>query len=593
MKDSQEAWDPLLDRFEMAFAYFHKSTFELVNSNRLFRKLFLISQTAQKEKVFHLTDFFPKAEHEAIQTLANFALKHGRSYDFDRAALKTNGSTLKTELWIFDLAGTRFDECFCLQISDYRMQKLFEKVKEEQRKTQLILSSIPDLLFAVKVDGSLSDVFSDQARKFFGESLKTQTDAVSLLAQFGAEELNPGFSGQLENVILTAELLSAPEQFEMVSKSAPAVVRMRSPLHSESLRRFRFSYSPLIAKDAIEGVLILASDETELDALRNSQSSQNQSASFESVHATAQFIQKSADYVSMLVADLQKLPEEEELPQGALHPHALQSLLRVLHTVKGGARVASLAFLERSCHRSETLISHLQNGSGNGEPNEEVEDFRQSVSCLRRFAKDLETLMQTQGSGVPLSSEARWLEIQSLLQSSSDNLCQILGKQAHVVARLNGPAPTKQDLQLAELSLRHLIANSIDHGLESPQRRMELGKEPRGLIQVDLFSNAETITLRFQDDGAGIDRARVLEKAKAREILPDDHGPLESLEKIMNILKYSGFSSKDEVTLISGRGVGFDAVSVEMEKRGGSFTLESTGPEGTCFQLRWPCSKKT
>jgi two-component system chemotaxis sensor kinase CheA len=135
--------------------------------------------------------------------------------------------------------------------------------------------------------------------------------------------------------------------------------------------------------------------------------------------------------------------------------------------------------------------------------------------------------------------------------------------------------------------LVHLIRNAIDHGLETPQEREANGKSACGTIQMNAFHEAGNIIIEVQDDGCGINRDRVLAKATAR-------GLVRSAEltdrEILSLIFEPGFSTMDETTLLSGRGVGMDVVKRTIEDLRGKIDIESVDGKGTCFQLRMPLS---
>jgi len=131
-------------------------------------------------------------------------------------------------------------------------------------------------------------------------------------------------------------------------------------------------------------------------------------------------------------------------------------------------------------------------------------------------------------------------------------------------------------------ALVHLLRNAVDHGIESPDDRIRAGKSPEGkIIITSVARNNRQIEIRIEDDGRGIDRARVAEKARA-EVPPDDVALLE-------LLCRPGLSTRDTADQTSGRGVGMDVVrKIVVDGLGGELALETTPGRGTTFVLRAP-----
>ncbi len=139
--------------------------------------------------------------------------------------------------------------------------------------------------------------------------------------------------------------------------------------------------------------------------------------------------------------------------------------------------------------------------------------------------------------------------------------------------------------QLAD-PLTHMIRNSADHGVETPEKRREAGKGETGVIRLSAEQAGGNILIMVEDDGAGINRERVLDKARERGVVAPDQQLTE--EQIDNLVFAPGFSTADEVSDISGRGVGMDVVMSNIKKIGGSVHVRSWPGAGTRMTLRLP-----
>ena len=133
--------------------------------------------------------------------------------------------------------------------------------------------------------------------------------------------------------------------------------------------------------------------------------------------------------------------------------------------------------------------------------------------------------------------------------------------------------------------LIHILRNAVDHGIESPEARIELGKDPVGKIEIEASYENNFVNLRISDDGMGVD----LEKVKARAIVVGLYTAEEfdamSIKEKMAIIFEPGFSTKDEVTMVSGRGIGMAAIR---DKLNGKLSVESEPGQGTTIKLSFP-----
>ncbi|MDH5324915.1 MAG: chemotaxis protein CheA [Gammaproteobacteria bacterium] len=134
--------------------------------------------------------------------------------------------------------------------------------------------------------------------------------------------------------------------------------------------------------------------------------------------------------------------------------------------------------------------------------------------------------------------------------------------------------------------LIHLIRNSIDHGLESKEERIRLGKSETGIIRLTAYHEAGSIVIEVSDDGRGLDKTKILEKAMNQGLVSHTH--ILSDSEIYNLVFEPGFSTVDEVTHFSGRGVGMDVVRKNIESLRGSVDIDSYPGTGSITRIRLP-----
>ncbi len=169
------------------------------------------------------------------------------------------------------------------------------------------------------------------------------------------------------------------------------------------------------------------------------------------------------------------------------------------------------------------------------------------------------------------------------------DLARRLGKQVDLV--IEGKDIELDRALLDEIGdpLVHLLRNAVDHGIEAPEQRRAAGKPPVGRVELAAVRERDTVAIRVSDDGTGIDRARVLQDAKAKGFVAAD---VESLndEALIRVLARPGFSTVAQVSEVSGRGVGVDVIVTRVRALGGAVELVTELGAGSTFTLRLPTS---
>lgn len=135
--------------------------------------------------------------------------------------------------------------------------------------------------------------------------------------------------------------------------------------------------------------------------------------------------------------------------------------------------------------------------------------------------------------------------------------------------------------------LMHLIRNAADHGLEPADERRQAGKSETGTITLEAKNSGNDVWIIVRDDGRGLNKAKILAKARAAELVPSPERELSDKE-IYSFIFLPGFSTKEGVTELSGRGVGMDVVTKNVEEIGGSIIVDSSPGKGTAIALKIP-----
>jgi two-component system chemotaxis sensor kinase CheA len=166
------------------------------------------------------------------------------------------------------------------------------------------------------------------------------------------------------------------------------------------------------------------------------------------------------------------------------------------------------------------------------------------------------------------------------------DLSQKLGKRVEL--KMIGES-TELDRSLIERitdPLTHLVRNSLDHGVEMPEDRAAKGKQPMGTITLKAYHQSGNIVIEVSDDGAGLNRQKILSKAKERGLANTHDGMTDS--EVWQLIFEPGFSTADQITEVSGRGVGMDVVKKNITAMGGRVEIESMTGIGTRMTVRLP-----
>jgi len=168
------------------------------------------------------------------------------------------------------------------------------------------------------------------------------------------------------------------------------------------------------------------------------------------------------------------------------------------------------------------------------------------------------------------------------------DLGRSLGKQVRLEIEGEKTQVDRDVLEKLEAPLTHLLRNAVDHGIEMPEKRLLAGKPAEGLIRLRASHQAGLLVLELSDDGNGVDLERLRSTIVDRHLSPVETALRLSEEELLTFLFLPGFSLRDKVTEVSGRGVGLDAVQHMVRQLRGAVVLEQTAGQGSRFHLEVP-----
>jgi two-component system, chemotaxis family, sensor kinase CheA len=162
------------------------------------------------------------------------------------------------------------------------------------------------------------------------------------------------------------------------------------------------------------------------------------------------------------------------------------------------------------------------------------------------------------------------------------------GKDVALVVTGQDTDLDKSILDMLAEPLAHLVRNSVDHGIESPEERISVGKSAQGTVRLAAYHQGNQIIIEVGDDGRGIDRDRLVAKAVENGLLSQSDAAVLSEQEVLDLVFHPGLSTAEQVTSISGRGVGMDVVKTVLERLKGSVSIRTIDGKGTTFYLKVP-----
>jgi two-component system chemotaxis sensor kinase CheA len=168
------------------------------------------------------------------------------------------------------------------------------------------------------------------------------------------------------------------------------------------------------------------------------------------------------------------------------------------------------------------------------------------------------------------------------------DLAAQLGKQVRIEMEGKETELDKTIIESIKDPLTHLVRNSVDHGIESPEVRLAAGKAAEGCLTLRAYHEGGQVNIEINDDGAGLNIDRIRKKAVEKGLVSADQASRMSDREAAQMILLPGFSTAEQVTSVSGRGVGMDVVKTNIERIGGTLDLQSQPGEGTIVKIKIP-----
>ncbi|MBL0726457.1 AAA family ATPase [Piscinibacter sp. HJYY11] len=429
------------------------------------------------------------------------------------------------------------------------------------------------------------------AKTSLGADLLSQVDA-AIASVIGEDEMNYEFNSHL----LVAEL--------------------DKTLADGKVKSLALSWSPIVGEEGnVDKLMLCVRDVTELKRLEAEANARKRelqvigeilAVSQEKFH---EFIDSARGFIAENKALIEKTAEKK--------PDAINLLFRNMHTIKGNARTYGFLGLTNQVHVTEQHYDDLRkDAQAVWEQGALLAELAQVHELIEHYAHVNDVVLGRKGPGrraavekflmVERDTVAETLSMLMGVDHSDPNAMRLalqhVGSTLHMLgtqpigeilsgtleslpslARELGKAPPQVHIEDHGLMVRtqassllknlftHLLRNSVDHGIEKPELRAAAGKPDAGRIDLRLHVDDGKLWIHLKDDGRGLALGRIRQQAMEQNLLT--RGASTSAEEVAQLIFRSGFSTAEQVTEVSGRGVGMDAVRAFLEKEGGSIAI--------------------
>ncbi|MBF0238202.1 MAG: cyclic nucleotide-binding domain-containing protein [SAR324 cluster bacterium] len=293
----------------------------------------------------------------------------------------------------------------------------------------------------------------------------------------------------------------------------------------------------------------------------------------------------------------------------------MTQLVRDIHSLKGSCGMFELTEIKDLAHHLEDYLKDVRQKSNTDKYFHMRQELAKHMNSAHMLLDSMSDDLKARLTGIVLSPERfqrlkqaaetanleqlrqlvnqlETLPLRAMIKGWNDEirrLSETLGKKVKFLATGDNIRVSKQIFEALSAPLVHVIRNSVDHGIELPEDRLRQDKEETGLIQFYAFTENNQLMIHLSDDGQGLNYENILRKAKQQNTVAQ--AQIESLSangELWKILMLPGFSTAEEVTDLSGRGIGMNAVQVAVEELGGSLEIESQQGQGMTLKITIP-----
>lgn len=471
---------------------------------------------------------------------------------------------------------------------EQKVEERTQEVRNISKIQQAMVDSVDQGFFIFDENSKVGEIYSKVAENIFSTSLENKNifEVLNITDKEEISELNEIIELIFSNSLPFKEGLSFFPQYLKTKKNKDIYI----------------NYFPLLDEKKLKGIVAVASDKTdEMNALENAK------------------VQKSKVDMILEISNNKKIFEQlfsscrsqvygikENLDKGI----TIKECFILLHTMKGNLAGYGLPHIVESIHLLESALNNAQGDDVKtiltqsdldgvlNHMNDFIEEYEELLGLSlksqssQKYEISLDDLKAFETTLKRLSSDESVLRAyrENILYRPVDSIvAEIVRKASNVAKQLNKDVAFKVNGEDTRLDLErfegvfetmvHVTNNAVDHGIESGEQRVSLGKSIEANVIISFIRNGKKLQFSIEDDGGGIDVEKLRDKFKLPESMSD-------AEARMHIFE-SGVSTRSEVSMVSGRGVGLSAFKNEVDKLGGKITIVSKKNIGTIVSIEF------
>lgn len=485
------------------------------------------------------------------------------------------------------------------KLLEIKVSERTAEVREKSKDIEAMLSNIPQGLFTVQADGNIHPEYSQFLKVIFD----TQNIAGRSVSEFLFDKANIGsdaldaFKAAIFAIVGDNEInfdfnrFLLPDEYEIVI--------------GQKKKYLSLDWNPIVVENVVTKLMVSVRDVTQIKQMESAAREQKRQ-----LDIVSQLLNLSAEkYLNFEESTTRYIHENRKAIQSCSQydEDIISLLFRNMHTVKGNCRTFGFTYLSNTVHEVESTYSALKSSTNTGwDALKLLNDLQLVENDLAEYVHVYHTVLDRGDNSSSKRRDGFWMnnaimnniklyiknrkiaELEAYVSrvnaiTIEQNLADIIASLSSIAAQLDKSTPVVKIVapnifikdsaqELMRNVFSHILRNCIDHGLESPIERASAGKSESGLVLIGATVNQQMLTISVQDDGRGLNIPGLFNKGVQLGKWNANNKP--DVSDIAQLIFYSGASTKEAVTDISGRGVGLDAVKQFLEEQGGGVSLQ-------------------
>ncbi len=476
-----------------------------------------------------------------------------------------------------------------------RLKKNDEELELAQKENSEILSTVKEGLFLLDQDLIIGSQYSRELVNIFGrEDLDGKKLAVLLKDMVSDSELqlSEDYIGLLFKEHVNENLIQSLNPLKQIE------VNLLSNTGLFETKYLSFQFNRVRVNKLVSHVLVTVMDRTievelerELEEAKTKAKGEVDSlVSILSIEKSAfiDFLDKASDGINLINEELKSSNQDHK----AYMAKVIQ-FQRIIHSIKGDAAALEVSPVEKKTHEMEDVLTEIKNSdeiTGNSflPFTVKLDELFSQVGSLRLLSEQIANINDQHSEVQPAANTSMqsFSEINTLVKRVAEDENKMVnlitqGLDSHHV-------PPAYIRKVREVAVQ-LVRNAVVHGIEEPNKRVELGKSPQGTVKAIFQQKADgNYALIIVDDGAGLSVNRIKRHALKNDLVSEQDIEKMSNSEILNLIFQPGFSTASDVSMHAGRGVGLDVIKQSVVEAGGKMKLSYKQNKGCRFEIILP-----